>query len=72
MPASDLALEHVGRPVPNAILLGGLAAVSGIVGLDALARAIEETFPPALAAGNVAGATAAHAFVRAEMEALAC
>ncbi|MCK7496867.1 MAG: 2-oxoacid:acceptor oxidoreductase family protein [Comamonadaceae bacterium] len=29
VPATELALKHVGRPLPNAALLGGFAAVSG-------------------------------------------
>jgi hypothetical protein len=39
-PATQLALEHLGRPVPNAVLLGGLAALSGVVSLDAVVGAI--------------------------------
>ncbi len=72
VPASDLALEHIGRPLPNAVMLGGLAAISGVVSLDALATALRETFREAPAAANIAGATAAFAVVRAELEALAC
>jgi pyruvate ferredoxin oxidoreductase gamma subunit len=72
VPASDLALEHIGRPLPNAVMLGGLAAISGVVSLDALATALRETFRDAPAAANIAGATAAFAVVRAELEALAC
>ncbi|MDA8295104.1 MAG: 2-oxoacid:acceptor oxidoreductase family protein [Actinomycetota bacterium] len=63
VPATELALEHVGRPVPNAVLLGGLAALTGIVGLDALSAAITERFPAPLAKANVAAATAAFALV---------
>src|SRR3970282_819093 len=31
VPATELALKHVGRPVPNAALLGGFAAVTGLL-----------------------------------------
>ena len=31
VPAGDLAREHTGRPVPNAALLGGFAALSGLI-----------------------------------------
>ena len=27
-PATELALEHLGRPLPNAVLLGGFAALT--------------------------------------------
>src|SRR5271165_6534676 len=37
VPASDLAREHTGRPLANVALLGGFAALSGLVTLDAVA-----------------------------------
>lgn len=63
--ASDLAQQHVGRPLPNAALLGGLAALTGIVHLEAVITAIRAKFPPAVADGNVAAARAAYDVVRA-------
>src|SRR5262245_15635573 len=33
VPATDLAVRHVGRPLPNTALLGGFAALSGEVSL---------------------------------------
>lgn len=60
LPATDLARTHVGRPVPNAVLLGGLAAMTGLVHLDSVAGAIRATFPGPLGEGNVAAATAAY------------
>jgi pyruvate ferredoxin oxidoreductase gamma subunit len=59
LPASELALKHVGRPVPNAALLGGFAAISGVVKLPSVLAAIREKFPPAIAEKNVAAATEA-------------
>ena len=70
VPATELALQHVGRPVPNAALLGGFAALSGLISLDAVAHAIGERFAGAVAAGNVAAARAAFDHVRREMEEL--
>jgi pyruvate ferredoxin oxidoreductase gamma subunit len=67
VPASAIAREHLGRPLPGAPLLGALAAASGIVTLGALAAAIEERFPAAIAAGNVAAASAAYAEVLANV-----
>ena len=63
--ASDLAQQHVGRPMPNAALLGGLAALTGIVRLDAVLTAIRAKFPETLAEGNVAAAQAAYDLVDA-------
>ena len=59
VPATELALKHVGRPLPNAALLGGFAALSGRISLDAVAAAIAEKFSGKLAEGNVAAAAAA-------------
>lgn len=69
VPATELAREHLGRPLPSAALLGAFAAASGVVTLDALCLAIRERFSGATAEGNIAAATAAHAHV---MEAVPC
>jgi pyruvate ferredoxin oxidoreductase gamma subunit len=60
LPATELALKHVGRPVPNAALLGGFAAVTGELRLESVIAAIVEKFPKAIADKNVAAARAAH------------
>ncbi|MFY9315703.1 MAG: 2-oxoacid:acceptor oxidoreductase family protein [Burkholderiales bacterium] len=67
VPATELALKHVGRPLPNAALLGGFAAIAGLISIDAVAAAIREKFSGAVAEGNVAAAAAAHDYVRREM-----
>ena len=59
LPATELALKHVGRALPNAALLGGFAAISGVVSLDSVMAAIREKFPSAIAEKNVAAAKAA-------------
>lgn len=71
VPATELALKHVGRPVPNAALLGGFAVLTGRISLDSVAAAIREKFPGKIAEGNVAAATEAYEFVRNEMRNLA-
>jgi pyruvate ferredoxin oxidoreductase gamma subunit len=65
LPASELALKHVGRPLPNAALLGGFAALSNKVSLDSVAAAINEKFSGKVAAGNVAAATEAYRHAQA-------
>ena len=59
VPATDLAREHLGRPLPNAALLGAFSAISGIVALDSVAAAVRERFAAAPAEANVAAAAAA-------------
>ena len=60
VPATELALKHVGRPLPNAALLGGFAAISGQLHFDAVARAIEGKFPGTVGQANAAAARAAY------------
>jgi len=69
VPATDLALKHIGRPVPNAALLGGFAALSGRISLESVEAAIREKFSGKLAAGNVAAAAEAHAHVKRDLHA---
>ena len=59
-PATELALKHVGRAVPNVPLLGGFAALTGVIGLSSLVRAIREKFPEEIAKRNVAAANEAY------------
>jgi pyruvate ferredoxin oxidoreductase gamma subunit len=68
VPATELALKHVGRAVPNAALLAGFAAVSGRISLESVIAAIREKFPKKVAEANVAAANEAHAFVVQEMQ----
>ena len=68
LPATDLALKHVGRPVPNVPLLAGFAALSGMLELESVCNAINVKFSGKVAQGNVAAATEAFALVRAHVE----
>ncbi len=61
--ATELALQHLGRPVPNAVLLGGLAALCGVVGLASVERAIAERFPGPVGTANQRAAAEAYARV---------
>lgn len=62
--ASDLAREHLGRPLPNAALLGALAALTEVVSRESLETAIRERFTGSVAEGNAAAARAAFTAVR--------
>jgi len=65
VPATELALKYVKRPVPNAALLGAFAAISGRITLDAVKAAITKKFPGKVGEGNIAAATAAYEAVKA-------
>ena len=64
VPATELALKHVGRPLPNAALLGGFAAISRQVQLRSVIAAIREKFPRNVAEPNIAAAQEAYTLVK--------
>jgi pyruvate ferredoxin oxidoreductase gamma subunit len=68
VPATEFALNHLGRPLPNAALLGGFAAVSGRISLTSVAAAIRDKFAGKVAERNVAAATEAYEYVMKEMQ----
>ncbi len=67
VPATELAQRHVGRPVPNAALLGGFAALTRAVSIESVAAAIGGRFAGSVGAGNVAAARAAYAAAAAQL-----
>ncbi|WP_116948634.1 2-oxoacid:acceptor oxidoreductase family protein [Jiangella endophytica] len=66
VPASELAQRHLGRPVPNAALLGAFAALTGVVSAASVMAAIRGRFGDGLAEGNLAAATEAYDLVRSD------
>jgi pyruvate ferredoxin oxidoreductase gamma subunit len=70
VPATQLAMTLLGRPLPGAALLGGFAALTGRVRLESVTAAIEERFTGTVAEGNVATATAAFRFADDELRAV--
>jgi pyruvate ferredoxin oxidoreductase gamma subunit len=69
VPATDLAMKHIGRPLPNAVLLGGFAAISGMITIDSVAEAIKQKFSGKLAETNIAAAREAYNYVREQTKA---
>jgi pyruvate ferredoxin oxidoreductase gamma subunit len=66
--ASELALKSVGRPLPNAALLGGFAAMTREVSIDAVCAAIRAKFPGRVGEANVVAARGAFDLVSAAEE----
>jgi pyruvate ferredoxin oxidoreductase gamma subunit len=66
VPATEIAREHLGRPLPNAVLLGAFAAQTGLVSMDSVAAAIRRRFPGPIGERNVAAAQVAFDRVRKE------
>lgn len=56
VPATEIARRCLGRPLPNAALLGGFAALTGRLRLDSVTAAIRERFPGVMGERNAAAA----------------
>jgi len=54
VPANDIALKHLGRPLGNTALLGAFAAASRTVKLESLQEVISKRFPKEIAEKNIA------------------
>lgn len=54
IPATEIALEIIGRPIPNAVMIGAFCSITGLVNLDAVQEAIMEKFPGKVGENNVA------------------
>lgn len=68
LPATQLGIKHIGRPIPNVPLIAGFAALSGMFKLESVIKAINEKFSGKVAEGNIAAATEAYQLVKKEME----
>lgn len=66
--ATEIALKHLGRPLPNVPLLAGFAALTGVIRLASVEKAIGERFVGKVASGNLAAAREAYARVRQQVE----
>ena len=67
---TELALKHFKRPMPNAAMLGGLAAMSGVIKMESVASAIMEAFAGAIGQANVAAAKESYEIVKVKRNAL--
>ncbi|MBX3714554.1 MAG: 2-oxoacid:acceptor oxidoreductase family protein [Burkholderiales bacterium] len=66
VPATEIAQKRVGRPLPNAALLGAFAAATGLISLESVGKAIREKFPAKVAEANILAAADAFKHVRHE------
>jgi pyruvate ferredoxin oxidoreductase gamma subunit len=69
-PASEIATHQLHRPLPNTALLGGFAAMTGAVTLQAVVRAIGQKFSGDVADRNMLAANDAHEYVQREISEL--
>jgi len=67
LPATEIGLKHIGRPIPNVPLIAGFAALSGLIKLESVVNAINEKFSGKVAEGNIAAATEAYNLIKTRM-----
>ncbi len=70
VPASEIANRQLRRPMPNTALLGGFAAMTGAVSLQAVVRAIAQKFSGEVADRNMLAADVAYELVQHEIREL--
>ncbi|ADL57922.1 pyruvate ferredoxin oxidoreductase subunit gamma [Methanothermobacter marburgensis] len=58
--ATGIALENLGRPIVNTVMLGAFAGVTGLVSIDSLIKIIKETFPGKIGDKNAEAARIAY------------
>lgn len=68
VPATEIAGKLTGRSIPNAALVGGFAAMTGVVLLDSVLTAIRQRFGGSVGRTNAAAALTAFGIVRTEIE----
>lgn len=64
VPASRIANEILGRPIPNTALVGAFAAATGEISLEAVIEAVRERFSGEIAEKNVKAVEEAYKFVQ--------
>lgn len=52
--ATEIALEHLGRPIMNTSLMGAFGGATGLIKKESLEKAIKKTFPGKIGDKNVA------------------
>jgi pyruvate ferredoxin oxidoreductase gamma subunit len=63
VPATELALRYIGRPLPNSTLLGAFAAMTGELRMESVLAAIGQKFSGKIGEANAAAAQAAYELI---------
>ncbi|MFB6132006.1 MAG: pyruvate ferredoxin oxidoreductase subunit gamma [Halanaeroarchaeum sp.] len=61
--ATEIALEHLGKPIMNTALMGAFASVTGLIEVESMESVIMTEFPGEIGEQNVAATTAAYSEV---------
>lgn len=60
IPASDIGMKHMKRPIVNTPLLGAFAALTGVIDLASVQSVMRQKFPGSLGEANAAAAKDGH------------
>lgn len=66
IPAMEIALEVIGKPIMNTTLLGAFAAATGEISLEGIQKAIQHKFPGPVGEKNIAAVMRAFDFIKKE------
>jgi pyruvate ferredoxin oxidoreductase gamma subunit len=58
--ATEIALECIGRPIPNAVLLGSFARLTGILKIESVIESIKTKFSGSICEKNITAARKAY------------
>ncbi len=64
VPANDIALETIGRPLGNTSLLGAFVAATGEIKLDSLLASIKDRFKGKILEDNIKAATKGYEYIK--------
>ena len=53
VPATEIAIKVLGRPITNTAMLGAVARATNIVSMESIEKAVKERFPAQLAEKNI-------------------
>ena len=63
-PATEIAMEELGRPIMNTAIMGAFSGVSGAISFEAIERSIRARFPEELGEKNVRAARRAYELMK--------
>lgn len=63
VPATDFAMQKIGRPLPGAPMLAALAAVTGVFKLESVQKSFQTRYPGKVGDANAATAALAYEFI---------
>ena len=63
-PATQIAMEELGRPIMNTAILGAFAGLSGAISFEAIERSIRHRFPGELGDRNIKAARRAYELMK--------